>query len=160
MTVAQVPQNPPAVIFLTAQLVSNDKERQVLCESRFELTGFGTSRANLNIESSTGPDALRGDLFTIRVNFLLPEHTKLFATSTGENGSQVILGKDNRYRFPTLKELPIGSSYEFFDDGNRRGHVDIALKLRDIEARRPASTLLSPVFTKAVHLLPVRQVLI
>jgi len=129
------PQNPP-VIFLTAQLLSNDKDPRVLCESKFEPTGFGTDTAALNVETDSGPAALSGDTFTVRANFLLPKYTKLFARSTGDSGSRVILGKDNRYRFPTEKEAPLGSSYAFFDDGDRRGHVDITLKLRDIEATK------------------------
>lgn len=130
-----LPQNPP-VIFLTAQLLSNDKDPRVLCESKFEPTGFGTDTAALNVETDSGPAALSGDTFTVRANFLLPKYTKLFARSTGDSGSRVILGKDNRYRFPTEKEAPLGSSYAFFDDGDRRGHVDITLKLRDIEATK------------------------
>lgn len=66
----------------------------------------------------------------------MPEYTKLFARSTADFGSRVILGKDNRYKFPNDKESPFGSSYAFDDDGNRRGHVDISLKVRDIEATR------------------------
>jgi YD repeat-containing protein len=133
--VGGIPQNPP-VIFLTAQLLSNDKDPQVLCESRFEPTGFGTDTAALNVETAIGPAALSGDNFTVRANFLLPKYTKLFARSTGDSGSRVILGNDNRYRFPTEKEAPFGSSYAFFDDGDRRGHVDITLKLRDKEATK------------------------
>jgi hypothetical protein len=135
LAVVRVPQNPP-VIFLTAQLLSNDKDPRVLCESKFEPTGFGTDTAALNVETDSGPAALSGDTFTVRANFLLPKYTKLFARSTGDSGSRVILGKDNRYRFPTEKEAPLGSSYAFFDDGDRRGHVDITLKLRDIEATK------------------------
>jgi hypothetical protein len=124
------------VTFLTASLLSNDRDPQTLRQASFESTGYGTDRATLNVETSTGPSASSGDVFTVRVAFLLPKYTKLFATSTADFGSKVILGKDNRYRFPTEKEAPLGSSYAFHDDGNRRGHVDVSLKIRDIEATK------------------------
>jgi len=117
-------------------LLSHDKDPQVLCDAKFEPTGFGSDRATLNVESSSGPASLSGDVFTVRVNFLLPEYTKNFATGPSDFGSRVILGNDNRYRFPKLKEAPFGSSYAFADDGNRRGHVDISLKVSDIEATK------------------------
>jgi len=129
-----IPQNP--VTFLTAQLLSHDKDPQVLCDAKFEPTGFGSDRATLNVESSSGPASLSGDVFTVRVNFLLPEYTKTFARGPADFGSRVVLGNDNRYRFPTVKEAPFGSSYAFADDGNRHGHVDISLKVRDAEATR------------------------
>jgi|SRR6266850_1561366 len=128
----------PPVTFTTAQLLSNDKDPTVLREAKFEPTAFGSDIASLNVETSTGPAALEGDVFTVRVNFALPEYTKAFATGRPEAsaGSRVILGNDNRYRFPTIKEAPFGSSYAFYQDSSRRGHVDVSLKVRDLEAKR------------------------
>jgi hypothetical protein len=128
--------DPPPVTFLVAELLSGDKDPEILRKATFEPTGFGTNVATLNIDTSKGPAALSGDVFTVRVTFQLPEYTKLFATSTADFGSRVIFGNDNRYRFPTEKEAPFGSAYAFYDDGNRHGHVEISLKVRDIEGTR------------------------
>jgi hypothetical protein len=134
--VPRVPQKSSPVTFLTAQLLSSDEVPQTLRKENFEPSGLGYDEATLNVETSSGPDALGGDTFTVRVTFQMPEFTKLFARSTADFGSRIILGKDNRYRFPTDEESPFVSAIAFVDDGNRRGHVDISLRVRDIEATR------------------------
>ncbi len=97
VTIREVNDDLQVVRFTSAQLLSKDKEPKVLREAEFEPTGYGTQGATLNVETSSGPAALSGDNFTVRVNFELPKYTKQFATGTADFGSKVILGKDNRY---------------------------------------------------------------
>jgi RHS repeat-associated protein len=115
-----VTADPLAVDFTRVELLSNDKEPEVLRTAEFV-----NNSVDLNVETTTGPDVEHGEVFTIRAHFQLPKGSK-GCCSNGE--SFVKLSPENRFKLA-------GEGALFYEDRKvRTGSVDITLKRGDSEA--------------------------